>query len=114
MLTCEKKAEELEDDSLLIIEGGGNSLKYLEEEETVTCMMESIKRIKEKKKLMKVAVLGIIPRPQEKAHYERQRQATNRRREQELCSSKQKLVRKKDGGVSFIDMDAIYTYSSDV
>ena len=29
MLTCEEKAEELEEDSLLIIEGGGNSLKYL-------------------------------------------------------------------------------------
>ena len=87
MLTCEKKAEELEDDSLLIIEGGGNSLKYLGEEETVTCMMESIKRIKEKK-LMKVAVLGIIPRPQEKAHYERQKRGTNRRLQQELCSLK--------------------------
>ena len=58
---------------------------------------------------MKVAVLGILPRPQEKANYERQRRSTSQRLQQELCSLKQELVRKKNGGVLFIDMDAILT-----
>ena len=60
---------------------------------------------------MKVAVVSIVPRPKENAHYEQMRKAVNTRLQSEICKMKAELMKNKEGGVSFLDVDTVLTQS---
>jgi lysophospholipase L1-like esterase len=101
------KAEEMRE-GILVVEGGGNSLGYLDDKETVDVIVKGVRMIREKNKDVKVAVVGVLPRPKEGEQYEKLRVATNRRLGEALCSLKASYIRNKDcGDVSYLDPDPI-------
>ena len=106
---CELMSDEVENDSLMVIQGGGNSLRWLGEETTVKSIMDSVKKIKGKKKDLKIAVVSVLPRPRENYQYDELRKTTNRHLQSELCKMKAELMKDKEGGVSFIDVDKVLT-----
>ena len=97
-------------DGFFIIEGGGNSLRAIGTEETVSTMVNGIKKILDKKKDIKLAITSIPPRPRENKRYEQMRVAANQKLQSLVCSMKADMLRNKEKGmVSFLDMDSILT-----
>ena len=58
-------------------------------------------------KKIKIAVLGIMPRPKESKRYDGMRVNVDRKLQIEVCAMKASLFRKREGDVSFLDMDSI-------
>ena len=100
-----QEAEEMEDGTLLIIQGGGNDLERTGSEETVQQVMEAVKAVEGKK--MSVAVVGVMRRPREGRQYEQLRRMTNEKICLEVTKTKMEWMTKKNGNVSFIDLDGI-------
>nr|BDT63271.1 MAG: hypothetical protein [Hemigrapsus takanoi nimavirus] len=100
----EEKAGEIKD-GLLIIQGGGNNLENIGTEDTVKEVVEAVKAMEGKK--VSVAVVGVMRRPREGERYERIRQRTNARLQEELVQIKIEWMKERKGNVSFIDLDGV-------
>ena len=101
----QQEAEEMGDGTLLVIQGGGNDLERIGSEETVKEMMDAVKAVEGKS--MSVAVIGVMRRPREGIRYERLRKTTNEKMCLEVMKMKTEWMAKKNGNVSFIDMDVV-------
>lgn len=104
MVEAEKVAMTMEQGSL-IIQGGGNGMEEVGEDETVRCIVDGVKKIKEGRKGLRIAVVGVMRRPRESVRYEMARRRINKRVQNELGQLKARLMKEKDTGVSFIDTD---------
>ena len=89
----------------LAILGGGNSLGELGPEKTAKLMIEGVKEIKDGKKDLRVVVVGIMRRPRESLGSERMRKEANKKVHEEMARIKVDLLKEKDIGVSFLDLD---------
>ena len=107
MQNAHQTASSAKRNGLLILQGGGNSLHALGVEETVKSVLSTVKEIQERRVDVKIAVLGVLPRPKESKRYEGMRVNVNRRLQTEICAMKASLFRKREGDVSFLDMDSI-------
>lgn len=111
-----KKAEEM-DEGVLVIEGGGNSLGWLDDRETAKVIIDGVQTISGRNRKLRVAVVGILPRPRESNVYEGLRLEANRKVQEEIFQMNGRHLRGKDGGrVSYLDLDPIlqdWQYAND-
>ena len=97
-----------EADSLIILQGGGNSLKHIGVKETITSILNGVKKARGERKDLNLAVVSILPRPCENGQYEGWRRAVNLELQKEICKMSMDSTKKKEaGGVSFLDMDCV-------
>ena len=95
----------------LVIQGGGNGLLACGVNETVKTVMDGVRKIKQEKKDVRVAVVGVMRRPRSDERYERVRKEVNRRLQVELCGMKVECMKANDVGVSFLDLDRELTHN---
>ena len=106
MKSASEVATTLKRNGLLILQGGGNSLHALGVDETVASLMTTVREIQGKRGDLKIAVVGVMPRPKESKKYESMRMAVNRTIQRQLCAMKADIIRQK-GDVSYLDVDSI-------
>ena len=76
--------------------------------ETVASVVNNVKKIREKKKELKVAIVSIMPRPRENRAYDKMRTEVNKNLQSQLCFLKAEMVKNKEEGVeSFLGMDLV-------
>ncbi|KAF2343430.1 SGNH hydrolase-type esterase domain [Trinorchestia longiramus] len=103
--TCEY-AEKVIDDMnkwMVIIQGGGNRLLENGREVTVNTIMKVVERAQ--KKNVRVAVTSLLRRPACNEDYERLCKEVNRDLHEKILVMKAESVRKREVGLSFLDMD---------
>ena len=105
---CET-AVTMREDGLLVLAGGGNSLRALGSEETAHAITASVKKVKEERKDITIAVVGVLPRPRENQRYEEMRVTANRLIQADLCLLKAQAFKRKEGDLSFLNMDSALT-----
>ena len=107
---AEKATEEAlcaEDGSLVVIQGGGNSLKHIGVKETISSIVNYMKRVQCERKDLKIAAASNMPHPCENSHYEVWRKAVNVELQKEVCRISMEIAQKETGRVSFLDMNFV-------
>ena len=98
------------EEGLIVIQGGGNGLLERKCDETVKMIIETVQKIKEKNKKLRVAVVSIMPRP-ERAHqpqYETIRREVNTKIHEAVLGLDCAYVREVGNtGLSFLNMDPV-------
>ena len=97
------------EEGMLILQGGGNGLRQLGPEQTARSIMECVREVKKEKKV-RVAVVGVLRRPQETRGYDELRREINRILQQEVIKMKIKCSKREgDYRASFLDLDGALT-----
>ena len=109
MESVSQNACDMKRNGLLIVQGGGNSLNALGPNETVECIMNTVRETQNKRKDIRIAVVGIMPRPKESKRYETMRNRVNKMIQEQVCALKLTLLKKREGDVSYLDIDSVLT-----
>jgi hypothetical protein len=97
------KAEEM-GEGILVIQGGGNGLTHLGVRENVKVIMDGVNKIREVNRKVKVAVVGVLPRPRETGEYEGMRGEVNRWLHNELRDMRGMQIRGGDPNpITYLD-----------